>query len=77
MHSHHHLKDIFNLLWTKLAPKGSDVDLAFRMVMFHQSLCGCDDFPNMVDLTNEEMTSVIGQDQVFLHLMRIVMIADC
>lgn len=36
MHSHHNLKEIFHYLWDqKLAPRGSFVDLVFRLVMFH------------------------------------------
>lgn len=36
MHSHHNLKEIYEYLWGhKLAPRGSFVDLVFRLVMFH------------------------------------------
>jgi hypothetical protein len=50
MHSYNDLDKIFKVLWNKVAPRGSPIDLVFRLVLFHQSLAGCDDFPNMIDL---------------------------
>ena len=35
VHSHHLLKEIFHLFWTKIAPRGSFADLVIRLVMFH------------------------------------------
>lgn len=55
MHSHHNLKEIFFLLWDqRLAPRGSFIDLVFRLVMFHQSLDGCPMWPPMFSLSEAE-----------------------
>ena len=35
MHSHEHLPQIFAQLWENVSPKGSDLDLVLRFVMFH------------------------------------------
>ena len=77
MHSHEHLPQIFHLLWEKVSPKGSDLDLVLRFVMFHQSFCGFNDFPNMIDLNEDERKTVVGADKEFYRLMKIVMTADC
>lgn len=55
MHSHHNLEEIFYYLWDlKLAPRGSFIDLVFRMVMFHQSLDGVAAYPPMMKLDENE-----------------------
>ncbi len=54
MHSHKYLSDIFLLFWTHLAPRGSFVDLVFRLVFFHQSLIGLKEIPAVVEMTQEE-----------------------
>jgi hypothetical protein len=45
--------------------------------MFHQSFCACDDWPNLIDLTEEERMAIVGKDNGFYQIMKIVMIADC
>lgn len=74
MQSHHKLDEMFTLLYT-LITKGSFVDLVFRLVLFHQSFAGCEDFPNMVNLTKEERLRHCG-DPLFYKLLRFVMTAD-
>lgn len=51
VHSHHRLAEIFVRLWEHLAPRGSFLDLLFRLIFFHQSLLGAKDFPPMTSLT--------------------------
>ena len=50
------------------------MDLIFRLIFFHQSLIGANDFPPMIQLTKEER--LIYCDDLFFKLMRILMIAD-
>ena len=73
-HSHRYLSDIFLRLWEHIAPRGSFVDLVFRLVFFHQSLLGLNDIPAMVELTNEER--LIYCDEKFFKLVRILMVND-
>lgn len=41
VHSHSHLNEIFNLLWEgNVLRRGTFSDHVFRLVFFHQSLCG-------------------------------------
>lgn len=51
VHCHHHLEKMFDLLWKNIAPRGSFVDLVFRLVAFHQSLQGVPAFQPIVSLT--------------------------
>jgi hypothetical protein len=46
VHSHHLLQEIFQLFWTKIAPRGSFADLVLRLVMFHQSCKGVEKYPS-------------------------------
>jgi hypothetical protein len=76
MHSHKYLEEIFENL-EKLAPRNSFVDLVFRLVMFHQSLCGCDDHPNMVNLAlHERIKFCQDSEGQFYKLMRLLMFND-
>ena len=74
VHSHHLLSDIFLNLWETLAPRGSFVDLVFRLVFFHQSLQGAEEFPPMVALSKEER--LIYCDERFFKLILQLMICD-
>lgn len=75
MHSHHNLPEIFYYLWTEqLVPRHSFMDLVFRLILFHQSLDGCQKYPPMQKLTEEERAMFI--DPHFLKLMKPLMIAD-
>lgn len=74
MHSHHRLADIFVALWKHITPRGSFVDLVFRLVFFHQSLCGGKDFPPIVSLSQEER--LIYCDEELFTLMRPLMVCD-
>lgn len=74
MHSHHNLGDIFILLWSRFAKRGSFVDLIFRLVFFHQSLCGLKDIPSMVEMDCEQR--LIYCDEKFFKLMKILMKND-
>ncbi len=78
MHSYHLLDQIFNqLLWKYFCPRGSFVDLIFRMVAFHQSLLGCDDYPNMIDLIKEDRIRFCkDEDGKFYRLMKLMMLSD-
>ncbi len=77
MHSHANLEIIFKKLWTNFASRGSSIDLVFRLVFFHQSLEGCDYFPNMVSLSKEERLNYCkDQDGQFYRLMKPLMISD-
>ena len=44
VHSHHLLPQLFKIFWEHVAPRGSFVDLVFRLVIFHQSLQGVPKF---------------------------------
>ena len=62
-------------MWDKgLAPRGSFVDLVFRLVMFHQSLDGVPLWPPMYSLNEWERG--LYCDKPFFKLMLVVMIAD-
>ncbi|CDW87177.1 UNKNOWN [Stylonychia lemnae] len=74
MHSHDYLSDIFTILWNLFAPRGSFVDLVFRLVFFHQSLCGIKEIPPMIQLNTEQQ--LIYCDVVFLKLIKILMKND-
>ena len=74
MHSHKYLSDIFLILWEHIAPRGSFIDLVFRLVLFHQSLIGIDAIPAVVELTQEER--LIYCDNYFLRIMKILMVND-
>lgn len=75
MHSHHNLREIFYYMWDKkLAPRGSFIDLVFRLVMFHQSLDGVPDWPPIYSLNDLERA--LYCDKQFFKLMLVVMIAD-
>ena len=40
--------------WGHVAPRGSFVDLVFRMILLHQSILGCQHFAPLIELTGEE-----------------------
>eukprot|EP00347_Sterkiella_histriomuscorum_P012199 403369515 len=74
MHGHHLLSEIFTLLWRDFAPRGSFVDLIFRLVFFHQSLPGLIEIPPMVQMSPEER--LIYCDTQFFKLIKILMKND-
>ena len=75
MHSHHNLPEIFYYLWhLQVSPRGSFVDLVFRLVLFHQSVEGLAEYPPMVALTRNEKYRFC--DKSFYQLLSILMIAD-
>ena len=74
MQSHYYLADIFVELWEHVTPRGSFIDMVFRLVLFHQSLTGASDFPPMVELTKEER--LIYCDQDFFRLIKALMVCD-
>jgi hypothetical protein len=75
MHSHHNLREIFYYMWDcKLAPRGTFVDMVFRLVMFHQSIEGCPKWPPMSELSASEQAMYC--DLRFYALMKVVMICD-
>ena len=74
MHSHFFLADIFLLLWENIFERGGFVDMIFRLVLFHQSLDGANDFPPMVSLSKEER--LIYCDERFFQLMKVLMVCD-
>ncbi len=77
MQAHDKLDQIFECVWTQIAPRGSPIELVFRLVLFHQSLKGSDSFPNMVVLKlSERVKFVYDEDNAFLPLMKLVMICD-
>ena len=57
-----------------MAPRGSFVDLVFRLVIFHQSLIGHKNYPPMVGLTEEER--FLYCDPKLFKYMVILMISD-
>ncbi|TNV77786.1 hypothetical protein FGO68_gene5504 [Halteria grandinella] len=76
MHSHKYLSDVFSNL-EKIVPRSSFTHLVFRLVLFHQSLCGCDDYPNMINLEPHERISYCQDtDGAFYKLMRVLMYND-
>ena len=44
--------------------------------MFHQSFCVCDEWPNLIDLTEEERMAIVGKDNGFYQIMKIVFIVQ-
>ena len=80
IHSHKHLKKIFKILWSphsvlhKMAPRGSFTDLLFRLVFFHQSLPGVEEYPPMVQLSEREI--LLYCDPLMLKLMCVIQTAD-
>lgn len=58
----------------RLAPRGSFVDLVFRLVMFHQSLDGVSEWPPVYSLNQQERA--LYCDKKFFRLMKVLMIAD-
>ena len=60
VHSHHNLLEIFTLLWSSdspiahIAPRGSFVDMVFRIILFHQSFLGMTKYRPIVELTDRE-----------------------
>ena len=80
MHSHHKLDQIFFILWNEkselshIAPRGSFVDLLFRMVFFHQSLAAAVKWPPSLQLTDDE--TFMYCDPLLLKQMLVLMIND-
>lgn len=79
MHSHHNLQQIFKLLWgdspiSHIAPRGSFVDLVFRIVMFHQSLLGVPIFRPVTALNQEHQYLYL--DPILYRLMLVMVICD-
>lgn len=75
MHSHHNLREIFFHMWNcGLAPRGTFIDLVFRLVLFHQSIEGCSKWPPMFELSVTEQANYC--DLHFYRLMKVVMICD-
>ena len=79
MHSHHNLQKIFKLLWgnssiNEIAPRGSFVDLVFRIVLFHQSMLGVPQFRPVVPLNQEQQ--LLYLDPILYRLMLVMLICD-
>ena len=77
MHSHEYLDDIFNVLWDQQNPvviRGGFCDLVFRLVFFHQSLIGVEQWPPMVCTTVTERLKFC--DEHFLRLALVLMRND-
>lgn len=73
-HNHFFLSEIFLSLWEHIAPRGSFVDLVFRLIFFHQSLIGLNQIKAQVELTKEER--LIYCDDQFFKLVKVLMIND-
>ena len=58
----------------KTCPKGSFVDLVFRLVMFHQSVEGMAKYPPMIALNEVEKYRFLDPD--FYKMLTPLMIAD-
>ena len=58
----------------KTCPKGSFVDLVFRLVIFHQSVEGHPKYPAMVELNEAE--KYLFMDPAFYDLLTPLMISD-
>ena len=65
---------MFEVFWKEVAPKGSFVDLVFRLVAFHQSLPSVNRFPAKIELSNEETVKFC--DVQLLKMMKLLMKAD-
>ena len=75
MHSHNNLPEIFYYLWHKgIMKRGSFHDLVFRLVMYHQSLDGCSEWPHIFTFTASERDQFC--DQTLFRLIKLLMIAD-
>ena len=80
MHSHHNLSEIFHYLWVKdkqgnvLMKRGSFHDLVFRIVMYHQSVEGCSEWPHMYVLSEHERHMFC--DPPLFKVLKLLMIAD-
>ena len=75
MHSHEHLEEIFETLWNGgVLKRGSFCDHVFRLIFFHQSLCGLTQHPAMVETTKDERK--LFCDPEFLQLALVLMSND-
>lgn len=62
IHSHTNLQAIFNILWNYITPRGSFVDLVFRLVFFRESM-----FSDLIKLNVRER--FLFADPVLYHFM--------
>ena len=75
MHGHQHLDQIFELLWNgDVLIRGTFSEHVFRLVFFHQSLCGLSKYPAMVETDKEERLRFC--DTEFLQLALVLMSND-
>ena len=75
MHSHEHLDLLFDTLWKgNVLIRGSFSDHVFRLIFFHQSLCGLSKWPALVETNEDERLKFC--DSEFLQMAYVIMSND-
>ena len=75
MPSHHNFPEIFYYLWERqLAPRGTFVDLVFRIVLLQRSLESLETNPNKVNMNEKEKES--WTEPEFFALLKVFLVAE-